>query len=149
MDNNYEISDQTLAVLTDGGYNSLILETKDEFIVSKNTKQIIDESCQYFGSSYKGRHEGTKKLIGFSHKAPIIVEESREIVFFPTKSPRLLECNWISLKNIKNYNNHKKGTIITFKNGRELFLDMSYGSFENQLLRATRLSAILRDRKIH
>ena len=39
-------------------------------------------------------------------------------------------------------------TKILFKNGQELNLNVSYGSLENQLLRATRLQSIMRDRKI-
>ena len=64
---------------------------------------IIKRSCEYFGSSYNGRHEGTKKLIGISHKAPIIIEESKNLIYFPTSSPRLLDCVWIGLNNIKDY----------------------------------------------
>ena len=37
----------------------------------------MDDSCKYFGSSYQGRYEGTKNLIGMNYKLPIIIEESR------------------------------------------------------------------------
>jgi phytoene dehydrogenase-like protein len=63
----------------------------------------MEESCEFFGSSLIGRQKGTTKLIGITHKAPIIIEETREIIFFPTTSPRLSCCSWISLKNIEKY----------------------------------------------
>ena len=109
--------------------------------------KIIENSCAYFGSSYQGRFLGTKNLIGISHKAPIIIEESREIIFFPTNSPRIYECAWISLKNLQNYKKGKDNTTIIFNNGHLLNLDISYGSLDNQVLRAARLESVLRLRK--
>ena len=74
---------------------------------------IIENSCEYFGSSYLGRHEGTKKLIGITHKAPIIIEESKNLIYFPTTSPRLTDCVWIKYINhwvlITAHNNCCKG----------------------------------------
>jgi competence protein ComK len=109
--------------------------------------QIIEDSCSFFGSSYFGRAKGTKKLIGVSHKAPIIIEESREIIFFPTSSPRLYECCWVSLKNIDKYKKQENSALVLFNNGYILELTMSYGSLDNQVLRATRLESVLRMRK--
>lgn len=39
-------------------------------------------------------------------------------------------------------------TIVHFKNGKSLDLDISFGSLENQVLRATRLESILHKRKL-
>ena len=107
----------------------------------------MEDSCQFFGSSLLGRQKGTTRLIGVSHKAPIIVEESKEIIFFPTLSPRKSSCSWISLKNIDSYYNKNKSVLIKFKNNSQLELNMSYGIIDNQILRATRLESVLRSRK--
>ena len=109
--------------------------------------KIIDKSCRYFGSSYKGRFLGTKSLIGISHKAPIIVEETRNIIFFPTNSPRQYNCAWLALKHLQNYKRDKDNSIVIFNNGHLLNLDISYGMLDNQVLRATRLESVLRLRK--
>ena len=109
--------------------------------------KIIDSSCKYFGSSYQGRFIGTKNLIGVSHKAPIIIEETKEIIFFPTNSPRLDNCAWLSLKHLQNYKKSNNNSVITFNSGYLLNLDISYGSLDNQVLRATRLESVLRLRK--
>ena len=124
-----------------------MVEKDNTIIVSKTPMQIIEDSCSYFGSSYYGRAKGTKKLIGVSHKAPIIIEESREIIFFPTSSPRLYECCWVSLKNIDKYKKEENNSLILFNGGHSLLLNMSYGSLDNQVLRATRLESVLRMRK--
>jgi len=143
----YEINDDTLAIIPLDEYKSKIIEKTRTFIVNQTPMKIIDNSCQYFGSSYQGRFLGTKNLIGISHKAPIIIEESKEIIFFPTSSPRLYSCAWISLNNLQNYKRNNKNTLIIFNNGHLLNLKISYGMLDNQVLRATRLESVLRLRK--
>lgn len=143
----YEISNETLAIIPIDNFCSKVIEKDSNFVIEKTPMQIIEDSCSFFGSSYTGRATGTKKLIGVSHKAPIIVEESREIIFFPTSSPRLYECCWVSLKNIEHYHKKEKCSAIIFNSGFLLELDMSYGSLDNQVLRATRLESVIRFRK--
>jgi len=143
----YEISKQTLAVIALNEETSKIIEEDKEFTINRSSKKIINDSCKFFGSSYEGRFQGTKTMLGISHKSPIIIEESSEIIFFPTSSPRLDMCSWISLNNIKDYYKDKKNTIINFSCGKVLNLDISYGIIDNQVLRATRLQIILKNKK--
>ena len=103
--------------------------------------------CFLPGSSFEGRKEGTKKLLGITHKSPIIIEESRKIIFFPTSSPENKDCMWINLEKIdKYYKLDKRLCAIQFKNGDVMQFDISYGSLSNQILRATRLKYILEER---
>ena len=143
----YEISSETLAIIPIENFCSRVVEKDNTIIVNKTPMQIIEDSCSFFGSSYFGRAKGTKGLIGVSHKAPIIIEESKEIIFFPTSSPRLYECCWISLKHINRYQKQESNALVLFNSGYSLAVDMSYGSFDNQVLRATRLESVLRFRK--
>ncbi|MGI6324877.1 MAG: competence protein ComK [Bacilli bacterium] len=143
----YEINEETLAILPIDNYRSKIVEKEKELVVNQTPYEIIDNSCQYFGSSFAGRKVGTKKLIGVTHKAPIIIEESKEIIFFPTTSPLVYECCWISLGNIEKYYKGIDKSIILFNTGYKLELDISYGSLDNQILRAARLESVLRKRK--
>ncbi len=144
MKDSYEINRGTLILIPVTDKISQVIEENDQFLVNKSTTKIIDDSCKYFGSSYLGRKEGTKKLIGVNYKAPIIVCETGGIIFFPTSSPRFDHCFWISLKNIKDYlkNKDNKG-IVSFKNGKEIELDLSYFILENQIYRATMLESKL------
>ena len=98
--NDYEINAQTLAIIPLKEGKSKVIEVNNSFIINKTPIKIIDNSCKFFGSSYEGRFSGTKNLTGITHKSPIIVEESRKMIFFPTKSPRLDSCIWISFNNI-------------------------------------------------
>lgn len=140
---NYEINVETLAILPYGENKSKIIEKEKEIIVNCTPIKIIDESCKFFGSSYDGRFNGTKSMLGISHKAPIIIEESKMIIFFPTASPRLFDCLWLSLNNIESYIKNDGNTIIRFNCGKSLELELSYGIIDNQVLRATRLGSVL------
>lgn len=147
--NYYEINDNTIALVPKSEEITKIYE-KDRFlIVNLPIMKIIEFSCNSFGSSYLGRHVGTKKLTGISHKTPIIIEESRNIIYFPTTSPRLKNCCWISLKHIKEYKKNNKNTIIYFENGKKLELKISINSFDNQYLRATKLQYALKKRLLN
>ena len=145
--NSYEINVNTQAIIPINENKSKIIEENRTLIVNETPMKIIERSCRYFGSSYQGRFLGTKNLIGVSHKAPIIIEETREIIFFPTNSPRQSSCVWISLKHLENYKKTDQNSIIKFYSGNLLTLDISYGMLDNQVLRATRLESVLRFRK--
>lgn len=148
MKENYEINKETIAIIPLAKRKSKIIEEEEDYIVLKSTTEIINDSCKYFGSSYAGRHEGTKSLTGINYKSPIIVEETTEMIFFPTSSPRFDNCCWISLRHIDKYEKENKKCKIIFKNGFLLTLDISYSSLQNQILRSTLLQSIIRDRKI-
>lgn len=143
----YEINNGTLAIIPINETTTKVIEIDNEYIVNKSSMEIIDDSCNYYGSTYKGRNEGTKNLLGMSYKLPIIIEESKNIIFFPTTSPRLIDCYWISLNNIKNYIKNNDESIIVFKNDNVISVNVSIFILESQILRASRLSSILQSRK--
>ena len=138
---NYEINNDTLAILPISNYKSKVIEKEREYEINMTPMQIIENSCKYFGSSYQGRFFGTKSMIGVTHKSPIIIEETKEIIFFPTNSPRLYECTLISLKNVNKHLKKQDKSLIEFNTGYLLELDISYGSLDNQILRASRLES--------
>lgn len=142
----YEINRSTLAIIPEEK-GSRVYELDDEFLVERSAKKIMEDSCEYFGSTLAGRQKATTKLIGITHKVPVIVEESNDIIFFPTTSPRLEDCAWISLKFVDHYYRVGNNICIEFKNGKKILLPISYYVFDNQILRSARLENVLRDRK--
>ena len=143
----YEVNEDTLAIVPISETTSRVIEKDREFIIEQTPKEIIDYSCLYFGSSYEGRLEWTKHLLGISYKSPIIVEETKNLIFFPTASPRILSCAWLALKNVVNYNKKNDKCLILFENKKKLLLGISYNSFDNQILRAARLDSVMRNKK--
>ena len=145
---NYEINNETMALIPLSKGKVKVLEYDEEFILDTNATQIMEDSCQYFGSSLEGRRKGTEVMIGVSYKAPIIVEETFELIFFPLSSSRYHDTPWISLKYVDKYYKEGKNVVLEFLNGRKILLDVTFGIFDNQLLRATRLESALRGKKI-
>ena len=143
----YEINEETLALISLEN-KTKVFESERTFIVEKEVNKIMEDSCEYFGSSLSGRQKGTERLIGVSYKAPIIVEETKNIIFFPTASPRIKSCNWISLNNLERYYSKNNKLVLEFKNKQKIMLNISFGIIDNQILRATRLESVLRGRKI-
>lgn len=143
----YEITFDTQVILPVENNSSRIIENNESYVINVPPMQVLEHSCEYFGSSFSGRKEGTKKLLGITHKSPIIVEESRKIIFFPTTSPDRIDCVWINLEKVnKYYKSSSKKSIIEFKNGDIIEFDVSIGSLTNQIMRASRLKYILEER---
>ena len=146
MQTQYEINDETLAILSIDKNYSEVYELNDHYIIEQPSNKIMEDSCRYFGSSLDGRRKGTESMIGVNYKAPIIEEESKEIIFFPTSNTRE-NSNWIRLKYIKSYYRDGDIMFIVFQNGIKTAVKTSYGIIDNQVLRATRLESALRGRK--
>lgn len=140
--NNYLINSNTLAIMSYLN-RSIVFEKNRKIVVNKNPNAIIKSNCNMYGSSYAGRVEGTKKLTGYSYKAPIIIEDKNNIIFFPTCSPRLKNTSWININNVEYAYKDKNNNKIMFNNGFSIPVKSSLNVINNQILRATRLSSKL------
>ena len=144
----YEINDETLAILPRDVYEAMVIEDSCSYEVSMTPLEIINYSCKYFGSSYEGRKVGATNILKSKYKLPIIIEDTRNIIFFPTRGASEADCIWIALNSIKDYKKIKDNkTELTFINGKKIDLDISFAIFSNQVLRASRLESIIRKRK--
>ena len=144
----YEISKGTLAIVPNEKNSSLIYEDNERYIINQTPFSIMEDSCKYFGSTYEGRKEGAKEILGAEYKVPIVIEDANNIIVFPTTSPLSDDCAWISLVHVKNIMKiDKNHTKIIFNNGTEIIVNCSFRSIENQLSRASRLDLILRNHK--
>ena len=148
MINKYEFSKGTLAVIPNDEKTSLVLEDDDRYLVNDTTFHIMEDSCRYFGSSYEGRKIGARDILGAEYKVPIVIEDSSNLIAFPTTSPNSSDCIWISLKRIQNiYKIDNYNTKVVFDNNKEIIVPCSFRSVENQLSRASRLDLVLKNRK--
>ena len=100
----YEINDATLAIIPETKVTSVVVEADYKYNVEGKPLKIIDYSCKYFGSSYLGRREGAKQILKTSYKLPIMVDDSRNVIFFPTVSPEENNCSWLALNRIETIN---------------------------------------------
>lgn len=141
----YIINEDTYAIISYGD-KSIVYEKHNKFIIDLKPNKILKRNCFYNGSSYEGRLNATKFLTEYNYKAPILIKEEGNIIFFPTNSPRLDNCSWISLNNIFYYykNKDNKTCRVIFNNNLYIDLNISYNILNNQILRATNLDSKLR-----
>lgn len=145
----YEISYGTLAIVPNEEDSSLVYEDENRYVIEDKPFKIMEDSCKYFGSTYNGRKDSARDILGAEYKVPIIVEDSNNLIVFPTTSPQSEDCAWISLKRLKSFKKIDScNTKIIFDNDRELIVPCSYRTIENQVSRASRLDIIMRNRKI-
>lgn len=148
MVNNLEISSKTCALSYKDEKSCTIIEGEKELNIAMPLQEFINYNCEYYGSSFEGRIKGSQIALGMKYKLPIVVEESRELIFFPTKAYNSESCCWISLNNISSYEGKNSTTLVTFNSGKKQTFEISLESFENQVLRATKLLLIVKTRKL-
>ena len=85
--------------------------------------------------------------MGFGYKTPIVVSEQDNMIFFPTSSPRLNDCSWINVNNIRSIDKNDKKTTIIFTNGEEIEIEASYNIIKNQYFKSLQLNSALKNRK--
>ena len=89
-----------------------------------------------------------KYSVTYNSSAFLSIEDSSNLIAFPTTSPFADDCCWISLKRVDNiYKIDNGNTKIVFDNNEEIIVPCSFRSIENQLSRASRLDLVLKNRK--
>ena len=135
----YEINLSTIMLIGIDNKHTKVITTEDEFVVEYSVNKIIDESCKYFGSTLYDRTKATSRIINITSKCPIVIEDSRNIIFFPLKSIREKENIWISFNHLSKYEKNDKKTILYFSNNKQVEIDISYYIIDNQVTRSMML----------
>jgi competence protein ComK len=146
--NSYEINASTLCVVPIDDERSYVYEFDNAFIVNMSCYKIIERSCLFFGCTLAGRKEGSSVLLNSMHKLPIIIEESNNIIFFPSTSQKNGKCIWISYNNyegVDKFDSHY--SVLHFKHNINLKVEISYFVLSNQIIRCKRLEFELNKRK--
>lgn len=144
----YEINTDTLCVLPIDEKSSFIYEKEDNFIVNMACVDIIKRSCLFFGSSFDGRKNASGNLLNANYKLPIVIEESNQLIFFPTNSIKNAKCIWISYNNfegVDKIDNHF--SRIYFKNNNKIEIEVASNIIINQIIRSNRLKVEFNKRK--
>ncbi|QTM98644.1 competence protein [Sediminibacillus dalangtanensis] len=143
----YEVTPLTLAVI--GGdkgnrFSSRVLEEEEIIQVKQPASKIIDLACKFFGSSLRGRQEGTKDICNITHKVPVSIDPSSGMYFFPTASPNSPQCSWIAHSHIDRISKAaNQSTEVIFKNGTSITLPVSHGIILNQIQRTAQFRYLL------
>lgn len=143
---NYEINADTLALVPYGKGKTKVYERDDDFVVNMLPLNIIKNSCLFFGSTFEGRKEAAKEILSIEMKVPIIIEESRKIIFFPVVD-NSDDTIWISYQNLVKYS--KIGTLSTmlyFCNNKRIDIDVKCNLVDNQFVRSMKFNSFLEKR---
>lgn len=133
----FKITNNTLFIEYDGD-NTLVRENELDYVFGGNLlKNILNNSCIYYGSSLLGRKIGSKNILGDCYKTPLIISEKNNIIFFPIKDKS--KVMWISFNNINGFKKEKNGVMLEFKNGYSMFINVSNTILNNQILKCSRL----------
>ena len=132
----YEIDLSTLMLIGIDDSHTKVVTLDNEFVVELSCKQIVDDSCRFFGSSLTERIKATNRLVKMASKTPIIIEESRNIIFFPLKSTREKNNIWVSFNHLDKYFKDDNNTVFKFKNGKSVAIKFSYYIVDNQVTRS-------------
>lgn len=143
----YEIDLSTLMLIGIDDSRTLVVTLDKEFIVDECAKKIIDNSCKYFGSTLVERIKATQRVVNIRSKVPIIIENSRNIIFFPLKSCREKSNIWISFNNLVRYEKKDNVTYLYFKENKVQKLDFSYYIIDNQVTRSLLLDYEMNKRR--
>src|SRR5699024_4411173 len=128
----------------EGKTTAYVLEADSSYIVTRPPTKLIDFSCAYFGSSLKGRQDGTKTICGITHKAPISIDPSSGMYFFLTASLTKALCSWICHSHTENVQSAQNlSSKTTFKNAKTIEIDVSIGSILNQVHRTAQFRYLL------
>lgn len=125
----YEITSSTLMLEYHDEDKTKVYEFSDCFIVNQNILNIIENSCNFYGSNFDGRVEASKKILSTNIKVPIVVEDIKKIIFFPTKASYRVGCKWLAFNNIdkiEKINNKTNLTRVYFCDGSFQDLKISY-----------------------
>lgn len=141
-----EVNRGVCAIIPIDDNHCKIINEKD-VKTNMSTMKVIENGCKFYGSSFEGRIEGSRYLLGPCYKLPIIIEEMTETILFPTHSYKHKKCSWISFSQVKEYVKVGYNVKVIFYNNKSLVLPISYESFEMQILRSTKLLLTLKKRK--
>lgn len=142
----YEINNNTLYI-SSSGRKCLVYEFDRNFEIDCSSKKLLDNNCILNGSSLSGRQIASKSYLKTNSKLPIIISESKEIIFFPTTSSRDSNCIWISYNNLKSYKKAGNYCELSFKNGEKIIVNASFFVINNQYLKSSMLNLILKKLK--
>ncbi|WP_087974847.1 competence protein ComK [Oceanobacillus rekensis] len=132
---------ETMALLpyTPLGDTSLVIEHNEQFIVRKSPIELIKKACLENHSTYDGRRDAVVYQTGYKRKVPIPINPGSDLYSFPTHSTTDPHCSWLfyhSISNIKpasGLTNPQLRTIITFHNGKQIPIDISYYTLKKQM----------------
>ena len=142
--NHYIIKENTLLIVPYGKRMSKVYEYDCQYIVNKNSLNIIKESCLFYGCSFSGRKESCNYLLNIEMKTPILIDDKLNIIFFPTSSCVREDSIWISYQNLLKYTSYNDvSSTLLFYNNKQVNVGCKYRIIDNQYIKCIKLEKLI------
>jgi len=103
----------------------------DETLINSSLISFIDRMCLDNLSTYKGRLDASKRVLGLRSNVPIYV--SKSILLYPTECIRNFECAMINYYNVLSVEAINKTSVcINFIDGMKLMVFVSQSKINIQ-----------------
>ena len=99
--------------------------------------ELINYFCLCQASTIDGRIEAVRKTLHIVQKTPVYIQE--DLFLFPTVSSHAPDCIWLNHCNIRKFDGSSDNkTVIYFKDGESMVLELNYRILQKQMLRCKR-----------
>lgn len=143
--NRYIINDDVLCFTSiNKGTGTFLIEKDKELDLEINPLDLVKLSCKFYGNSYGIQRQFVIDVFDFYIKTPIIVSLYNMFIYFPTTTPSSDKCIWIAYNNIDRYVREDGFTKIYFDGGKEINIDVSYATIDNQITKCIKIEKYLR-----
>ncbi|WP_179884870.1 competence protein ComK [Bacillus sp. AFS015802] len=103
---------------------------------TKSTKEILDESCMAYRSTYDGRIKAVRHAFDYLRKTPLMICPQQYIYAIPTMAPTDYDCIWLFCQHIESTSTREGKTYVHFTNGEKLEINCSESVIKRQRERA-------------
>lgn len=139
----YRINESTLLIKRQGvsEKRTKIIEVDNIIYIDEEPLKIINQNCTSSGASLEGRNATVSYILNSKTNLPIPIHLHKGIYMFPTISTSNDDCIWISYFHIFKYEPLGNKSIITFHNGEQLLIDLSFNRLDTQVKRTSQVIA--------
>ncbi|MBO1511878.1 competence protein ComK [Metabacillus bambusae] len=107
--------------------------------VSRSPLDIVEDSCDYYGSDLSGRINSAQKILKGQRMLPVIISEVNKYCMVPLCSPKNTNCIWLAYKHVIDIVPKGNHSIIIFSNQKKLKLEINRVVLEDKLNKGARL----------
>ena len=114
----------------------LLYESGKQEVIEKSSLAYLEEECIRHGSSVKGRMDSFCQLVNAVQKPAVMISERSMITYFPTRSPKSPDCEWVCFNRIlrvRRINGYE--TEILFLDGTECRVSAEVRVIKGQMSR--------------
>lgn len=114
----------------------LVLEGGETITLKIGVVKLLDKICNVYGNTYDGRRNAIRKALGIVQKIPILINASKQEIFFPIFNLRKDVNYWINYRYINCVSScGDHACWISFNDKKEILFPVNIKVIKAQLKR--------------